>query len=114
MGTTIAIATYNRAEELRLTLAGLMKLRTEGAGEYEVLVVGNRCTDQTAEVARTFALSSGGRVRYVEEPQQGLSHARNRAIAESRYEIITFLDDDVDVYPGWLCALGAAYASGGY
>ena len=42
------------------------------------------------------------RCRYIHEPQAGLSHARNRAIRESRGAVIAFLDDDVLVPRTWL------------
>ena len=56
----------------------------------------------------------GGRLRGVRESKQGLSHARNRAVAEARHEIIAFLDDDVDVDVNWLRSLAAAYEGGDY
>jgi glucosyl-dolichyl phosphate glucuronosyltransferase len=109
MKVSIAIPTHNRAAELCQTLRTLSQIDTSSVDDYEVLVVGNNCTDDTAEIARRFRPKFGEGLRYVEEPQQGLSHARNRAVAESRYEIIAFLDDDVDVDPNWLKALVKAY-----
>ena len=41
-------------------------------------------------------------MRYIPEEKPGLSHARNRAILESRGAIIAFLDDDVLVPERWL------------
>ena len=38
------------------------------------------------------------------EPEPGLSRARNRAIAEARGELLIWIDDDVQVEPGWLAA----------
>jgi GT2 family glycosyltransferase len=60
------------------------------------------------------------RLRYVFEPEQGLSHARNRGIAESSGEITLFTDDDVLPEPDWLettlagMAEYGADACGGY
>jgi glycosyltransferase involved in cell wall biosynthesis len=112
--TTIAIATYNRAAEVGLTLDGLLRLEVGRATQWEVLVIGNNCTDDTHAVVASFEPRFGGRLRYVEEPRQGLSHARNRAISEARYEVVAFLDDDVDVDPQWLGALAGAFDSGDY
>jgi GT2 family glycosyltransferase len=107
MGISITIQTYNRADELRLTLAGLYRM--EVAGAHEVLVVDNNSTDETPRVMEAMAGSFGSRLRYVREPRQGLSHARNRAIAEARHDIVAFLDDDVDVDPRWMHDMLAAF-----
>src|SRR5437763_7944598 len=112
MNVSVAIATYNRAGEVERTLATLGRLDTAGCPEYEVLVVDNNSTDATAEVVGRMAPLFAGRLRYVREPRQGLSHARNRAIDEARFEVVAYLDDDVDVDPGWLANLCAAYAGG--
>jgi|GEM_PF-222165 len=47
------------------------------------------------------------RVRYIHEPQQGLGHARNRAIAEARGDLIVLPDDDILMNPNWLRTLCA-------
>jgi glycosyltransferase involved in cell wall biosynthesis len=111
MNVSIAIATYNRADELQKTLAGLLQLDTAGCPEHEVLVVDNNSKDETAAVVNRMMPVFGGRLRYVREQKQGLSHARNRAIDDARYEIVAYLDDDVDTDPQWLKCLCAAYDS---
>jgi glycosyltransferase involved in cell wall biosynthesis len=45
----------------------------------------------------------------VVEPRAGLSHARNRALAESSRDVVLFTDDDALVTPGWARAHLAAY-----
>jgi glycosyltransferase involved in cell wall biosynthesis len=112
MNVSIAIATYNRAGEVEKTLAGLARLDTAGCPDHEVLVIDNNSTDATPDVVSRSAPLFGDRLRYVREERQGLSHARNRAIDEAQFEIVAFLDDDVDVDPTWLRHLGDAYASG--
>jgi GT2 family glycosyltransferase len=42
--------------------------------------------------------------------KQGLSGARNTAIAEAIGEVVVFLDDDAAARPGWLAALLAPYS----
>ncbi|MDB5349304.1 MAG: family glycosyltransferase [Planctomycetota bacterium] len=114
MNISIAIATYNRSRELDLTLSSLERVDFSGGGEFEILVIDNNSTDDTSGVAERFSSGFGGRLRYIREVRQGLSHARNRAIAESQYEIVAFLDDDVDVNVTWFQNLAAVYREGNY
>lgn len=109
MGISIAIATYNRAGELELTLASLARGDRRGFEDFEVLVIDNNSTDHTAQVATKLAPLFGGRLRHILEEKQGLSHARNRAISEARYDIVAFLDDDVNVDLNWMRQLAVAY-----
>ena len=90
---TVAIPTYNRADFLRQTLAGIA-LQVFPPGQFEVLVIDNNSTDHTRAVVAEFAAAHPA-PRHVLETKQGLDHARNRAIAEARGEIIVFADDDI-------------------
>lgn len=102
---TVAIPTYNRAEFLRQTLAGI-GAQAFPRDHFEVLVIDNNSTDHTRAVVAEFsgALPSP---RYIHEPQQGLDYARNRAITEARGEIILFGDDDILVQPDWIVQMAA-------
>jgi len=100
---TVAIPTYNRAELLRQALAGIVAQQFP-RDYFEILVIDNNCRDGTPAVVDGFA-SAQPALRRVFEPQQGLNHARNRAIAEARGDIIVLADDDVLVQPDWLVQL---------
>lgn len=97
---SVVICTYNRSDMLHRTLASFFQQTGLDAVEHEVLVVDNNSTDDTREVIERFAAQPT--LRHVFEPRQGLSCARNRGVAESRGDIIAFLDDDVIVSPTWL------------
>jgi glycosyltransferase involved in cell wall biosynthesis len=100
---TVAILTYNRADFLRQTLAGIAD-QDFPRDYYEVLVVDNNSRDHTRQVVESFA-NQPLAPRYILEPQQGLDYARNRAIAEARGEIIVFGDDDILVPREWLAQM---------
>ena len=100
---TVAIPTYNRADFLRQTLAGIAAQHFPRE-QYEVLVIDNNSTDHTRAVVAEFAEARPA-PRHILETQQGLDYARNRAIAEARGEIIVFGDDDILVAPDWLAQI---------
>jgi glucosyl-dolichyl phosphate glucuronosyltransferase len=104
---TVAICTFNRAESLRRTLASLAAMWVPGDLDWELVIVNNNCTDHTDSVIA--ALESDLPVRRAFEPQQGHSHARNRAVDVARGDYIIWTDDDVVVGPGWLEAYAEAF-----
>ena len=86
---------------------GLHAARCCSRYQWELLVVNNNCTDGTDEVIRTF--QDRLPVRRVFEPRPGLSHARNRAIAEATGDYILWTDDDVTVCRDWLVVYTDAF-----
>lgn len=99
---SIVICTYNRGRMLAETLSSFSAMELPTSGSMELLIVDNRSTDSTKQVTDEFVSRDGGYVRYIYEPKQGLSHARNTGIAAARGEIIAFVDDDVYFDRGWL------------
>jgi glycosyltransferase involved in cell wall biosynthesis len=97
---TVAICTHNRASYLALALQSLW-VQTAPASDFQVLVVDNASTDATPTVVE-LARSARPDIRYVREDKLGLSHARNRAIAETFTPCIAFLDDDAIAAPAWV------------
>jgi hypothetical protein len=105
---TVAVCTWNRATLLARTLAALTRLRIPAGLDWELVVVDNGSSDDTAAVVAGFADRLP--VRRLLEPRTGLSHARNAAVAAARGETIVWTDDDVLVEPEWLAAYAAALA----
>lgn len=85
---SVVLPTYNRA-----TLVGraIDSALSQTAAELcEIIVVDDGSTDNTAEVVAAY----GSRVRYLRQPNAGVSAARNAGIAASTGEFIAFLDSD--------------------
>lgn len=106
---SIAVCTHNRAALLPRCLEALMRQDGVAADAVEVLVIDNRSTDATKQVAESFQRRSRA-VRYVFESQLGLSVARNRGVAEARAPLVAFVDDDAFAEPQWAEAVLAAFA----
>jgi glycosyltransferase involved in cell wall biosynthesis len=110
LDVSVCVCTYNRRERLLEALHSLERVRVPNAASFEVLVVDNNSCDGTAEALRS--LDSGNLpLRYVLEARQGLSHARNRCVSESRGRVVAFLDDDVVVECDWLEMLLEAFSA---
>jgi teichuronic acid biosynthesis glycosyltransferase TuaG len=62
-------------------------------GGWELVVVDDGSTDNTAEVVRRF-VAADARVRYVRRPNGGQAAARNTGLGEARGRLIAFLDAD--------------------
>jgi glucosyl-dolichyl phosphate glucuronosyltransferase len=105
---TVVLCTYNRCRLLAGALESIAKSELADSVTWEVLIVDNNSTDQTREVVQGFCHRYPERLRYVFEPKQGLSFARNTGVEHSRGKLLVFTDDDVTVEPTWLQNLTAA------
>ena len=104
MELSIIISTYNNATSLVRTLESVAKQDYDKKA-WECVVVNNNSTDDTAERVSAFVEAHPElNIRVVEEPQQGLSYARNRGIAESKGQVIAFIDDDETINEGFVSA----------
>lgn len=99
---SVIVCTFNRCASLAETLASLAASEVSERVEWELLVVDNNSKDETREVVERFSRNATFKVCYLFEPQQGLSHARNKGLAATKAEYVLFTDDDVLVDPTWL------------
>ena len=97
MKLSIIISTYNNAQSLVRTLASVAEQEADKS-VWECVVVNNASTDNTEALFQEFASQHQElNLRLVNEPKQGLSYARNCGIAESKGDILVFIDDDETV-----------------
>jgi len=77
---SVIVPTHNRPADLELVIDGLMRQQTGGV-RYEVIVVDNNSREATrAVVDRALARGTPVPLRYVREPRQGVSYARNTGV----------------------------------
>ncbi len=118
---SVCIGTYNRAR--LLTERAIPSILTQTYPRFELIVVGDGCTDDTEERVRKIG---DPRVRFVNLPERGLypeepnrrwmvagTATVNHALRLASGDFITHLDDDDEHLPGRLEALtGFAHEHG--
>ncbi|HET9083303.1 MAG TPA: glycosyltransferase, partial [Candidatus Limnocylindrales bacterium] len=90
---SVVLCSYNGARVIDRCLRGLAE---QDYPDYDVIVVDDGSTDETATIA------SGYDVTLVRTPNQGLSAARNEGLARARAEIVAYIDDDAWPDRDWL------------
>ena len=91
---TLIIGTSNREKYIGPLLDSIAK-NDYPTADYEIVLVDNNCTDNTHGVCEQFTVAHPEvTLRYVVEPEQGLSAARNKGIKEAKGDIIIYVDDD--------------------
>jgi glycosyltransferase involved in cell wall biosynthesis len=101
---TVAICTYNGANRLPEVLDRLRSQQGTEPISWEIIVVDNNSTDDTAKVVQEYQAnwSEPYPLHYYWEPEQGLAFARRCAIREAKGALIGFLDDDNFPQPNWV------------
>ena len=69
---------------------------------YEVILVDNNCVDNTVKFAKAAWTRSDADLVVVSEKEPGLSFARRRGVKNTRYGVISFVDDDNIVEKNWV------------
>jgi glycosyltransferase involved in cell wall biosynthesis len=100
-GVSLVICCHNGAKRLPTTLAHLTAQNPPGT-PWEVLLVDNGSTDDTADVARACWQDGPAPLRIIDEPCVGVRHARARGLGEAKYPLVGFVDDDNWLHHDWL------------
>src|SRR5689334_18886634 len=88
---SVVITCFNQG---RFLADAIRSVQRQTYRNIEILVVDDGSTDNTRDVALSFADA-----RYVYQPNAGLSAARNKGIKKSRGAFLVFLDADDWLYP---------------
>src|SRR3954452_13131881 len=96
---SILFPTRDRHDYLVVALASVAPQAARHGAEIVVV-------EDDAEDPRTAELAARHGARYVAlGRRRGINAARNAAVAAAGGELLCFLDDDVEAWPGWLGAL---------
>ena len=104
---TVVIPTFRRSAFLLDTLTTVLK-QSFPSEEYEVLVVDNE-KSPTPELEELCRSEPGQRIRYLNEPRNGLDKARHAGALAARGDLLVYIDDDVICPEGWLAAMARGF-----
>lgn len=85
---SVIIPLYNKASEVERTLRSVLAQKTQ---PMEIIIVDDGSTDRSLEVVRGV---ESPLIKLFTQTNQGVSAARNRAIAEAQGEWVALLDAD--------------------
>jgi glycosyltransferase involved in cell wall biosynthesis len=103
----ILIATYRRPAMLRDSVLSLLGMKIPSDVSLRVLIIDNDPERSASHLMQELAERCANRfaLRYISEPQVGLSYARNRGIDEAQGDVIALLDDDIYASEDWLTVM---------
>jgi len=105
---SVIVATHSRRRLLARTLDALAS-QDVGREAFEIVVVDNASTDDTAAFVSAFARRPGvPRTILLHERRAGKTYAVNAGLSVARGNVLAFTDDDVLPEPQWLGALARA------
>src|SRR6266540_3752802 len=97
---SVVVCSLNGSRTIRDCMDALRRLDYPN---FEVVVVNDGSTDETARIARTYGFP------VITIGNAGLSHARNVGMRASTGEIVAYLDDDAYPDPDWLRHLALSF-----
>jgi len=113
VSVSVVLCCHNSSARLPPTFESLAAVEIPAGMAWEVLVVDNASTDDTAQLAERLWSAAGGPapLRVIAEPRLGLNHARWTGIRAARHDIVSFVDDDNWVDEQWLRVLAEVFAA---
>ncbi|HEY4284222.1 MAG TPA: glycosyltransferase, partial [Chthoniobacterales bacterium] len=100
---SVIVCSYNGGKTLAACLESLGKINYP---RYEIILVDDGSTDDTAKIAERFP-----NVRYIHQTNHGLSFARNTGAWAAKGEVLAYTDSDCMVDTDWLYYLIGALLS---
>ena len=102
MRFSIIIPTYNREKQIERALNSVIQ---QNFPDWEIVVVDDDSTDQTAKVIKKYLKQYPNKIRYFYKIDGGVGSARNYGIHKARGDYFVFLDGDDELVEGALFTL---------
>jgi glycosyltransferase involved in cell wall biosynthesis len=100
---SVIVPTRNRSQVLQLTLDSILKQTLEPQ-RFEVIVVDNGSTDDTAALCQGYA-ERFANWQYVFAPRPGLHEGRHAGWQAARSPLLVYADDDIEAFETWLATI---------
>ena len=91
MKISVITATFNSGKTVRDTIESVLH-QTHKDTEY--IIVDGKSSDNTMEIARSYELQFGGRMRYISERDKGIYDAMNKGISMATGDVVGILNSD--------------------
>lgn len=88
---SIIIPAYNVAPYIGQCLESI--LRQDGASDFEIIVVNDGSTDNTAKIVHDYSYTNRN-IKLITQKNRGVSVARNNAMSQARGYFVSFVDAD--------------------
>lgn len=111
LSVSVVIPAYNCAAHVERLLASLCA-QTYPRARYEIILVDDGSSDDTAALAERALAQWDGAGRVLRKPNGGPASARNAGLRASSTDVIAFIDSDCAADPDWLASVVGALASG--
>ncbi len=85
---SIIIPTYNAAGFLKETL---LSINEQDESNYEIIIVDDGSTDNTADIVKSLNYP---KIKYIHQPNSGVSSARNKGFKNANGNFVVFFDAD--------------------
>lgn len=97
---SVVVCSFNGGRVIRDCMEGLLRLEYPN---FEVIVVDDGSTDNTAEIVREYPF------KLIRTENRGLGSARNTGMRAADGEVIAYTDDDARPDPHWLTYLALTF-----
>ena len=104
---SIITVTYNSSKYLAETMNSVL---TQDFADFEYIIVDGGSTDGTLEIIKEFAAQNGC-IRWMSEPDNGISDAFNKGIALATGDVIGILNSDDTYSEGALSAVATVFTN---
>jgi glycosyltransferase involved in cell wall biosynthesis len=107
MDIALIVCTRDRCQTLVRCLESVQRITFDRS--WELIIVDNGSTDETATVVRDFIKTTNVRAIYLFEPKPGKSTGLNTALRVAQGQLLAFTDDDCYPEPDFLSQVWSAF-----